>query len=527
MSSITSYILVNNNYLVKCLLLTGCAGFTAASFVAYKRCRYSRAVLLLMGAALSLRLVMIGLDPFLHDWDERFHALVAKNLLADYLRPLLRANPVLPYDYRSWSSNHVWLHKQPLFLWQMTLSMQVFGVNEVALRLPSAILGTLLLWPTYRLGKLIFSPAVGYHAALLTAFAYYQLELTTGWQSVDHSDVAFLAYVTASVWAYYESRQPLASRYWNLVIGLSAGGAVLCKWLPGLVVYAAWVVDVLVEKDRRRNAQEYLRATSATAITALVVLPWQVYCHFRFPLEQAFETRYAALHFGRVLEGKGGPWYFYLTQNMWYQYQWLVLLIGIGIALLLTGKETSKTGRPLLVTGGLMFVFYTLAATKMPSYTYVVSPGVLLLAALAWEKITGWLGRRFKNWGPLPAYAMLFLVLAVDLRPFSLLKHHTLRFATLQGQQERRLKIRRTEAYRRLDALVPAGHIIFNAPPLAEIEAMFYSNLNVYSWWPSEEEHRSLTRRGYHLAILPDHGQQKVPDFLRNGGAITIPFVFD
>src|SRR6185295_14523546 len=98
--------------------------------------------LLLLGA-FALRLFLILRDPFLHDWDEHFHALVAKNMIAHPFMPMLLANPVFPYNYKDWTSNHIWLHKQPLFLWQMALSMKLFGVNLFALRLPSALMGTI------------------------------------------------------------------------------------------------------------------------------------------------------------------------------------------------------------------------------------------------------------------------------------------------------------------------------------------------------------------------------------------------
>ncbi|WP_345054156.1 ArnT family glycosyltransferase [Hymenobacter glaciei] len=427
--------------------------------------------------------MLIGLDPFLHDWDERFHALVAKNLQANFLLPQLRARPVLPYDYRLWTSNHVWLHKQPLFLWQMALSMQLFGTNEMALRLPSALLGSLLLWPEYRLGRLIFSAVIGYRAALLLAFAYYQLELTTGWQSVDHNDAAFLAYVTASMWAYYESRTSTRPWRWCMLAGLFAGAAVLCKWLPGLVVYAAWFIELLLDKKRRSTVQEWARLSGACALTAVVALPWQVYSHSQFPLESAFEARYAARHFGEALEGQGGPWYFYLTHNMWYQYQWLVVFVGIGLALVFTAAGRGRALRPLLVSCGLIFGFYSLAATKMPSYTYVAAPVVLLLAALAWVKIGARISPATNRWPGLTEGLLLLLILALDLRPLSLLKHHTLRFAAASTEQERQVKMQRSGVYRHLDAVVPPGYVVFNAPPLAEVEAMFYSHQNVYTGW--------------------------------------------
>jgi len=42
------------------------------------------------------------LDPFLNLWDERFHALVAKNMINNPLKPMLYADPILAQDYSPW-----------------------------------------------------------------------------------------------------------------------------------------------------------------------------------------------------------------------------------------------------------------------------------------------------------------------------------------------------------------------------------------------------------------------------------------
>ena len=498
------------------------AGATAISLVLAHRQRYARAVLWLMAAELGLRLGLIGADPFLHDWDERFHALVAKNMLTTgWVRPLLRAHPLLPYDYQQWCCNHVWLHKQPLFLWQMALSMKLFGVSEVAVRLPSALLGSLLLWPVYRLGKLVFGPAVGYHAALLLAVAYYQLELTTGWQSVDHSDVAFACYVTGSVWAYYESRQPRASVWWCWLVGLLAGAAVLCKWLPGLVVYASWGLELVARPDYRTKPSEYGRLLGAIGITLLVVLPWQLYIRQRFPVESAFEQAYSARHFGQVLEGQGGPWYFYLTQNMWYQYQWLVLLVGGGLGLLSTAPYRQRPVRPLLVSCGVLFGFFSAAATKMPSYTYAVGPLLLVVAAVAWVAGLHRLRPRLGRWGGVGVAVCSCLVLVLALRPSSLLKHHTDRLAAEPLIRQR--KVQHTGVYKKLDGLLPAGYVVFGVPALEEVEAMFYSRQNVYAGLPSPAEYQALRAQGIGVAVFAPSGWQALPPHLATKEVLLLP----
>src|SRR5690606_28721971 len=90
------------------------------------------------------------------DWDERFHALVARNMMDEPFRPMLKTSALLPHeDYTAWCCNHIWLHKQPLFMWQMALSMKVFGVSEPALRLPSVIMGALMILLLYRITVLV------------------------------------------------------------------------------------------------------------------------------------------------------------------------------------------------------------------------------------------------------------------------------------------------------------------------------------------------------------------------------------
>src|SRR5687767_15833441 len=107
---------------------------------AARRGRPRMAALLLVALALLLR-GYAAADPHLHEWDERYHAVVAKNLLRHPLRPTLYDDPVRPYDNRDWLASHLWLHKPPLALWTMAGSVGVFGANEAAVRLPSIVLG--------------------------------------------------------------------------------------------------------------------------------------------------------------------------------------------------------------------------------------------------------------------------------------------------------------------------------------------------------------------------------------------------
>jgi len=71
--------------------------------------------------------------------------------------PTLYDDPVLAMDYNRWDRAVIWLHKQPFFLWQISLCYKIFGVSEFTTRLPSVILGSLLVPVSYRTGKLLLN----------------------------------------------------------------------------------------------------------------------------------------------------------------------------------------------------------------------------------------------------------------------------------------------------------------------------------------------------------------------------------
>lgn len=70
----------------------------------------------LVCSALSLFLFASIYYPYLNVWDERFHALVAKNLTKHWLMPTLYDDPIVNMAYDNWDRYHIWLCKPPLFL---------------------------------------------------------------------------------------------------------------------------------------------------------------------------------------------------------------------------------------------------------------------------------------------------------------------------------------------------------------------------------------------------------------------------
>src|SRR5690606_8637655 len=165
---------------------------------------------------------------------------------------MLRARPITDnYDQFVWCCNHIWLHKQPLFMWQMALNMKIFGVSEFSMRLPSVLMGTLLILLLYRITMLLTrDKAVALLSAGLLCFSNFHLQMISGIKGMDHNDVAHGFFVLSGIWAYAEYIKSGKWR-WVVIIGLFSGAAVLNKWLTGLLVYLAWGISFVLRIKNR------------------------------------------------------------------------------------------------------------------------------------------------------------------------------------------------------------------------------------------------------------------------------------
>lgn len=490
----------------------------AASFFLFYHSRHKQAVIVLILGAFVLRIYMSMLDPFLHDWDEHFHALVAKNMMQYPFKPMLRLSPVLDYDYTAWCCNYIWLHKQPLFLWQMAASMKLFGINEIALRLPSAIMGSLLVFLVYRMGSLSVSEQAGYFSALLFATAYYQLEQTSGNIGMDHNDIAFMFYTTASIWAlleYFKSEQ----RYWIFLIGLFAGCAILNKWLTGLLVFAVWGGTLLLNKDFR--LKQYARLLAAGAVSIAVALPWNLYIYLNYPKESLYEWQFSSRHFGEVIENHSGSLFYYL-HNMPYHYNYgsaFLLFIGI-VFFLLKGKERVFK-LPIILSVLVIYLFFSLAKTKLPSYVYVVAPFMYLFLGTCLENILQHLKQQTKSIAIVAVAAFLFCLW--NLRPLDIKAQHVSNKPTaFMGAPQRVEKINNTNLYKKLNDLVPPDFVLLNCKSYEDVDARFYATVNAYHWWPSEVEYAALKQKGIKFAAFNSHTNQPLPDFLKSDTTLLI-----
>jgi hypothetical protein len=455
------------------------------------------------------------LDPYLNLWDERFHALVAKNLMHHPLLPTLYDDPVVNIAYDRWDRYHIWLHKQPLFLWQIALSFKLFGISEFTVRLPDVILGVVFVFTGYRSGRLLVNKRAGYLTGLLIISSLYLLELVSGRQACDHNDFTFLIYISLSIWSLIEYCFS-GKKYWIYLIGIFSGMAILTKWLVGLLVYFGWTVLRLHQKKYKLSDNKDILI--ALIITILIALPWQIYTFIMYPLEADFAFKLNAAHFSTAVDGHGG--------NFWSHFEVFDVLYGTIASFLIIPafyfmqrkSRDKQLFNALLSLVLIVYLFFSLAATKMASFTILVSMIIFIAFASLFESVLNYIeklhpGKRIIN------FIFFFSVVIIILLRFDielLQERHT---TWKPDNVWVRILSHNKEVFRSLK--LPDNTVLFNVTGRHYIEAMFYTGFPSYNFIPSKEQYDDLKRKGRTLALFKLKDSE-LPDYLKNDSTLII-----
>ncbi len=452
------------------------------------RHRFHRAALTIALAAVLIR-AYAGADLALHPWDERYHALVAKNLIANPLVPTLRLDPVLDYDFRNWESNHVWLHKPPLALWMQAASMRVFGVSEWPMRFPSVLVSTLSVITTYGIGHVLMSPPVGLVAAAFHAVHGFSVDLAAGRRATDHIDTLLIFVIETGLLLSLLAlrRRPRAA---GVVLGVAFGLAYLTKSLPGVLILPIWAALRLPSAQVRDIAKEL---GIATCLGAAIAAPWTIYTMRAFPLESAYESATALRHITQVIENQGGPPWTYLWEMPRFFGELVWIPLGAAVLLVMKGRGTPAR-RALLAWVAIPYGLFSMFATKMPAYVMIAAPAIFLLQADFWlrlreQKVAAFTrGRR--------------ALLAACLCVLGLLPARYLLGPTGPLERRDRNPIW-TEQLRALNQRIGARRaVIFNVP--FHIETMFYTPYVAYDFPATAAQVDEVRRRGYDVYVFAD-----------------------
>ncbi len=454
-------------------------------------------------------------DPFLHMWDEQVHALVAKNMVKHPFKPMFMAHPMLTVNYKNWTATQIWLHKQPLFLWQIAASFKMFGVNYYTLRLPGIFMISILVFPIYKIGKIVSGKRTGIYAAVLYSSSWFVYQLVAGRISNGQNDISFLFYVTLSIWAWFE-KENSGKKIWIFLIGLFSGAAILNKWLPGLLVFSVWGLNIIFDKKKREKISSYIELLISFLITVVVALPWQIYILTKFPVESRYEYAYNVSHFSQVIENHNGNLFFYLQKfkvlyGNAFQY---IIIISIVIFIFSSIKKKYK----LSILGFILIVysFFSLAATKMVSFTIIVISMIYVISAVGFSTSFKYIKSKFNNkhfnigLRILVMFSLFILLLNINTLT---LKNNSWKIKAYQTKYDN------TKVFKQLKYFFKENNtIFFNARPFDNIKIMFYTGDMARNKIPTKYQIKILKKKKAKIAVF-DNG--KLPNYIINDSTIA------
>lgn len=322
-------------------------------------------------------ILLAFLSPFafgLTDLDEGFYASVAREMFSrnDWLTPTLGNSP--------------WFEKPPLLYWLMSLSMQLFGASEFAVRLPSLLASMFTIILIVSWGGRRFGRAAGDLAGII--FALAPLAMLLGRLAI--TDMLLTLWLTLAVIALWETRQ---RAIWFIVGGIATGLAVLTKGPVGLGFIG--LLYLINAKSLHQQGLRFRWVLLALIVALCVPIPWfaGVYMqHGRDFFEEFILKQNLARFAGgdtahSVLSiAKGGGLLGILGAGIAYLL-FYVIVFWLGLfpfstsANALWQRDSDPLYRYLRSWCLLVFLFFTLGLTKLPAYIFPMFPFAALLIA--------------------------------------------------------------------------------------------------------------------------------------------------
>jgi 4-amino-4-deoxy-L-arabinose transferase-like glycosyltransferase len=300
--------------------------------------------------------------------------------------------------------------KPALIYWFQGILYAVIGVNEWAVRLPSAIAATVVLglafytinWhlseknnfdSSYPIQRrwLIAANSIGIMAFNIS---------TIVWGRIGVSDMLLTGCIASCLFCFFlgyaQPEKTAIKTRWYLASYILIGTGILTKGPVALVLPGLTVGGFLLYLGKVREVLKEMRWLVGMLIIGVISLPWYILVSLRNPETyiQSFFGYHNVERFTGVVNGHTAPWYFYF----------IVVLLGfapysvylpVAIYRLKFWQVDRWRSLPRFQHLGLfaffwfiaIFGFFTIATTKLPSYVLPLMPAAAILVALSWDEL--------------------------------------------------------------------------------------------------------------------------------------------
>ena len=340
-------------------------------------------------------------DRPLWDIDEGTHAATSKDMIltGDWVTPR--------------SNGEVFFDKPPLFNWLVALSFLILGFTEFAARLPAAFLGLGCVLFTYFLGRQMFNPLTGLLGGLILATGGEFIGLSI---AVVH-DMLLTFCITATLYFFYRGFIDQTRRKTFILLFYTfAGFGVLAKGPIGLLLPALIIGFFLLYKQNLGFVKELVRGWGIP-LFLLISLPWYILIAMRdqeylgyFFIQQNLNN-FFAFQESRHPE----PFYYYIPTLLGVFFPWSLFLPVTFVHCF--RKKLGEMGDEkvfLLIWFATIFLFFSVASSKLPTYLLPSFPPLALLVAFTWHDLITNPNRELRR-GILFSIVALFVTLSCGL----------------------------------------------------------------------------------------------------------------
>ena len=307
--------------------------------------------------------------------------------------------------------------KPPLVYWLMAFAYKTIGVNEWAVRLPSALAAyaitsigfyTLRYFgitsPHQRLNHRSNSNSLWFSASIGAAIIALN-PITIIWARIGVSDMLLSGCIVSALFCFFIGYAEMGNRSsvigdrmtispWYLAFYILVGLAILTKGPVGIVLPALIIGSFLVYLGNFSEVWREMRPLWGLAIVSAIAIPWYVLVILSNGEDyiNSFFGYHNLERFTSVVNHHSAPWYFYF----------LVILLGFApwssylpLAIAQTHfwerKNWQKSPRASQLSlfaffwFTVIFIFFTIAVTKLPHYILPAIPAAAILVTGVWN----------------------------------------------------------------------------------------------------------------------------------------------
>lgn len=274
-----------------------------------------------------------------------------------------------------------YFEKPPLQNWMNAATFAAFGLGEWQARLWTGLNGLFGIALVYLTGRKLADATTGYLAALVLASSLY-------WAAMGHVntlDMGLAGTMTLSLCGLLIAQRDAATaserRNWMLACWAGMALAVLSKGLIGIVLPGAVLVAyMLLQRDF--GLLKRLHFGLGLLLFFAIVTPWFILVSIHNPeFPQFFFIHEHFQRFTSKVHNRAGPWYYFIPLLLFGILPWL----GIMFQALWRGFKAQparfQAHRMLALWSVVIFVFFSVSGSKLPSYILPIFPALALLLA--------------------------------------------------------------------------------------------------------------------------------------------------